>query len=252
MFRQIRTRAALRFGQVGTFGLRRHLRRALCRHWMLLGCALLLLSGVSFAGEEEKGSVSFRWAFGAVMGSGNDRRFEPITHDTTLSSGDQLKMLVELQKECFVYVIHRNPEDRVALLFPYGIKEGDATYETATRYYIPRGDAWFELDRNVGRETFYLLASDQKLCPLEELISRYETAEPAQKPVLAKLIFAEIQNLRKQHRQLASSAERPVIIGGRIRGIEKQLGETLPDIATIADEISGVDFYARTFTIEHR
>jgi hypothetical protein len=69
---------------------------------------------------------------------------------------------------------------------------------------------------------------------------------------MAKLIFAEIQNLKKRHRQLASSAERPVIIGGRIRGIEKQLGETLPDIATIADEISGVDFYARTFTIEHR
>jgi hypothetical protein len=211
-----------------------------------------LLSGVSFAGEEEKGSVSFRWAFGAVMGSGNDRRFEPITHDTALNSGDQLKMLVELQKECFVYVIHRNPEDRVALLFPYSIKEGDANYQTATRYYIPQGDAWFELDRNVGRETFYLLASDKKLCPLEELISRYETAEPVQKPVLARLIFGEIQNLRKQHRQLASSAERPVIIGGRIRGIEKQLGETLPDIATIADEISGVDFYARTFTIEHR
>jgi hypothetical protein len=252
MFRQIGTRAALGFAQTGTFGLRRYLRRALCRHGMLLGCALLLLSGVSFAGEEEKGSVSFRWAFGAVMGSGNDRRFEPITHDTALNSGDQLKMLVELQKECFVYIIHRNPDDRVALLFPYGIKEGETHYQTATRYYIPRGDAWFELDRNVGRETFYLLASDKKLCPLEELISRYETTEAAQKPIVAKLIFAEIQNLKKQHRQLASTAERPVIIGGRIRGIEKQLGETLPDIATIADEISGVDFYARTFTIEHR
>jgi hypothetical protein len=252
MLRQIRTRAALAVMQVWMVGLRGHPRRVPHHRWMLLGCALLLLSSASFAGEEEKENLSFRWAFGAVMGSGNDRRFEPITHDTTLSSGDQLKMLVELQKECFVYVIHRNPEDRVALLFPYSIKEGEADYQTATRYYIPRGDAWFELDRNVGRETFYLLASDKKLCTLEELISQYETAESAHKPAMAKLIFGEIHNLRKQHRQLASSAERPVIIGGRIRGIEKQLGETLPDIATIADEISGVDFYARTFTIEHR
>jgi hypothetical protein len=43
-----------------------------------------------------------------------------------------------------------------------------------------------------------------------------------------------------------------VTIGGRIRGMEKPPDAARPDVATIADEIHGADFYGRTFTIDHR
>ena len=87
--------------------------------------------------------ILFRWAFGAMVGPEGDKRMVAITRDTTLKTGDKLKMLVELKNRCFVYLFYRTADDELYLLFPYALDQFEKDYETSKKYYIPEGDMWF-------------------------------------------------------------------------------------------------------------
>src|SRR5262245_26335289 len=210
---------------------------------LLMGTVLVALTDLRPVLAQEEANVSFRWAFGALSSTENPPKPVPITQDTTLKTGDQLKMLVELQKPCFVYVIHHGPQGEVHWLFPNGTQQLDSDYHTGKRYDIPPGDGWLRLDNQVGRETFYLLAAAERLTDLETLLSGYAAAPQAEQPQLASNILTEIREVKKRYRQLATPAERPVPIAGNMRG---------PDIADAAVEITANNFYSKTFTIEHR
>jgi hypothetical protein len=221
-------------------------------HVSLAVIALVLFFGASkgYSGQQEGKAVRFRWAFAATKKGEHDSRVIPITHEITLKKGDQLKMLVELEARCFVYVIYQNPQDGLYMLFPYDLKQFDAkAYELGKPYYIPQGDGWFELDEHTGQEVFYLLASAQQLVDLEELFERYRCSEQCEKQVLGERILKRIHEEKRSHRRLTTTAERPLTIGGSVRGSGTA---ALPDIATIATEIEADTFFSRTFTIDHR
>ena len=215
-------------------------------------CLVVFMSHLANAEQNEEKNVCFRWAFGAIIGPENDRRLVAITRDTTLTTGDRLKMLVELKKKCFVYLIYHSAQDEIHMLFPYRVKQFTSDYETLKKYYIPQGEIWFELDKDVGRETFYLLASAQRLIGLEALLGKYKSAEAVKKRGLVKQILAEIRKLKKQHRRFTTPAERPVPIGGSVRGVTRDKAIHFPDIDPIAAKVSTTNFYSRTFTIEHQ
>jgi len=223
-------------------------RRAVA--WAVFFC-LVAGSGGVFASDADDG-VHFRWAFGALVGSGGDRKLEPVTAEASLRSGDQFKMMVELKRPCYVYVIYHNSKDGVRMLFPYILDQIDTGYQVGKKYYIPQGDAWFELDQHVGRESFYLLASVRRLTGLEDLFREYETDDPAKRSEIIKKILEEIRLLKKQHRELAAPAERPVSIGGVIRGLEVPQGGAFPDVGALADDIASAGYVARTYSIEHQ
>jgi hypothetical protein len=220
--------------------------------FLAANAGLVVESREAWAVPDEGPGVAFRWAFGALVGRGADEKLMAVTQDTVLETGDELKMMVELQRQCYVYVIYHGARNEVKLLFPHELKQFSTDYAVGKRYYVPDGDGWFELDAGVGREAFHLLASRERLKTLEGLLLGYESAAPENRAEVAKEIVAEIRRLKKQHRELAVPAERPVTIGGRIRGMEKPPDAARPDVATIADEIHGADFYGRTFTIDHR
>jgi hypothetical protein len=199
-----------------------------------------------------EGDIAFHWAFGALVGGDSDRKLESITGDRALNSRDRLKMMVELQKECYVYIIYYGTQDQVKLLFPYSLSQLTTDYQPNKRYYIPQGGAWFELDQNVGSEVFHVLASAERLKGLEAVLNQYDSAATENKPSVAKQILAEIRDLKKQNRQLATPAERPINIGGNVRGLDRPQGADGPDVATIAQDIMASGFYSRTITIEHR
>ena len=204
------------------------------------------------AGRGSDDEVRFRWAFGAVVGMEEGRKFEAITKDTALKTGDRLKMLVEVQSRCFVYVIHHNALDGVQMLFPYSLQQFSGEFEVGQRYNIPEGDVWLELDASPGRETFHLLASAKRLTGLEELIASHESAEAPARPEIAVRILEEIRDLKRRNRDLAAPAERPVAIGGAIRGLDKSRMSGRPDLTVIAREIATAGFHARSFTIDHQ
>jgi hypothetical protein len=220
----------------------------------LLGAICIALSLIPSIGAEEKEgkNVRFRWALGAIVGPKNDRRLVAITRATVLKTGDELKMLVELQSSCFVYVIYYSKKDEIELLFPYKLEQFTKDYEASKKYYIPKGDMWFRLDKDVGRETFYLLASAKRLSGLESVLEKYQLAEKAKRDALVKEILNEIRVIKRQNRKFTTVAERPVRLGGGVRGTAIDKKQFPPDIDPIANEISTDNFYCRTFTIDHQ
>jgi hypothetical protein len=241
-----------------TVNSRKHLPilRTKTRVWLTIICLGLVCAfnavAIPATAAQEEGGIAFRWAFGALVGKDADHKLEPITADRALKTGDRLKMMVELQKECYVYVIYYGPQDQVKLLFPYTLSQLSTDYQVRKRYYIPQGAAWLELDQNVGTEAFHVLASAQRLEGLEAVLSQYDTAETESKPGVAKQVLAAIKDLKKQNRQLATTAERPINIGGNVRGLDRPQGGDGPDVAGLAQDITAGGFYNRTITIEHQ
>lgn len=195
-------------------------------------------------------NVAFRWSFGALVGK--EKKLVPITRDTVLKTGDEIKMMVELKHECFVYVIYHSTKGEITLLFPEDLRQFTGDYKAEKNYYVPSGRRWFELDKNIGRETFYLLASSERLLDLEALLGSYKSADDSKKPPLADQILAEIRTVKRKFRTFTTLAERPVTIGGNIRGVEKAEESKRPDVSTIATEITANNFYSKTFTIDHQ
>ena len=199
----------------------------------------------------QEANVQFQWAFGALK-KANGSKFEAVTKDTDLKTGDQIKFFLKVNDNCFVYLIYRSSQGDLSILFPHRFKLMSPEYTLKGNHYIPKDDQWFELDEHTGEERFYLLASQKRLMDLEALINDYESADAAKKPPLSKSILTEIRKLRKQHLKFKTYAERPVNIIGNLRGTEKAETAGSQDISKYAVEISADTFYSRTFTIDHK
>ena len=215
-----------------------------CR-WVAYICTAVVLSlmvpglpGIAGAQASDEDKVGFVWAFEALVAEGNVTKQVLIKEDMKLKTGDQLKMFVELRKPCFVYVIHHGARGEIQRLFPYDIQQFTTDYQTSKTYEIPPNDGRFRINEQAGLETFYLVASAQRLTDLEQLLATYAAAQPAEQPGAATNILAELRNLLKQHRA-SMKPGRPVPIAGNMRqGIE-------------GIEITAPQFYIETFTIEH-
>ncbi|MHC1727596.1 MAG: DUF4384 domain-containing protein [Syntrophobacteraceae bacterium] len=217
--------------------------------------SLLLSAPFSYAApatEKEKKELKIRWAFGAVRSASPAPRVEPVTMGMLLSSGDKLKMMIEIRNKCFVYVIHNNAQGEVSMLFPYALKQFETDYQPARKYYVPKGEAWFQLDGRTGRETFYLIASDQRLLDVEYMYEKYVSAESDRRRELAGQMLAELDNIRGQH--LASSGQGEVLAKSQNiqRGFERATGADPYEIAGLATEIAFGSIYSEKFIIDHR
>jgi hypothetical protein len=212
----------------------------------LMGMDMALHSRPGNAQTQDGANVSFRWAFGAQVKADNGTKLISITQDTALNTGDQLKMVLELQKPCFVYVVHQGPQGEIRWLFPATKQAFEKDYGPGQRYDIPHGEAWFRLNDQVGHETFYLLASAQRLSDLEALLESYATTPTPEQAALADRIVTDIRELRKRYMQFTAIAERPVPIAGNMRAPNGEL------LGNLAVEIHAHDFYGKTYTIEHR
>lgn len=202
-------------------------------------------------GQSSEENIGFTFGFGAKVGPEGERQFVPITRDTVMKSGDSLKMVVQLDRPCYVYLIYQSSTNEVEMLFPYDLKQFTKDYIVDKNYYIPKGQAWSWLDENAGKETFYLLATTNRLTDLEALLGQYASAKGAAQSDLSKKIVTEVRNLKKKYRTFATLAERPISIGGNVRGgVSREKGE--PDVASIAVQISANNFYSKTFTIDHQ
>ena len=186
------------------------------------------------------------------MGSGDKQKLIEITRDTELKSGDQLKMLIKLKQECFVYVFYYSAQGKFYMLFPYSLDQFSTDYILSKKYYIPQGNFVFELDDNAGYEKFYLIASVKRLLELENLYGSYESTDVSKKPDFLKNVIDEIRQLRKQQRKLTSEAERPLTSLGPIRAHIVDGKTEFARLDKITTDYNAKDFFAKTITIEHK
>lgn len=203
--------------------------------------------------QVENSSPKILWAFGAIRASSNPPRLEPVTSNMHLSSGDKLKMMIQIRRKCFVYLIHKNSQGDLEMLFPYSLKQFDTNYETASNYYVPKGEGWFQLDSRTGNETFYLIASDQRLLDIEYTYEKYASSEESRKQDLAGQMMTELDVITQRY---TASSERIDKLAGisapELRGFERATGADPTDIAGLAKEISFENIYSETLVVEHR
>ncbi len=200
-------------------------------------------------GDSEE-NINYKWSFVAKIGPAGERKIAMVTRDTVLQTGDEFKMMVNLQKKCYVYVIHKGSSNELSVLYPYSF---DAQFELEKNYYLPKGRSWFKLDKNGGAETFYILASKERLTDLEQQLNAYITAAADKQKDLATAVVSEIKEIKKKFRTYQTLAERPISIAGNVRGTKPDpVNPDKFDVATLSTEISANNFYSKTITIEHK
>jgi hypothetical protein len=216
---------------------------------LVVGVALAALAPRRSPAGDPGSMIRFHWSFCAQVGSQEPPRTVPITRDMALHSGDRLKIFWQPVSACYLYVLHCSSQGKLSLLFPADLPGGDPP--AAQEYFIPEGHRWFRLDDHPGPETFYVLASRNRLEPLENLIGRHlRMTSGADTAAATEAILSEIRRLRRENIRLAAPAERPVRLGGNLRSTEEQ--SRSHDIRPFAVEISAADIFARTFSIDHR
>jgi Domain of unknown function (DUF4384) len=198
-------------------------------------------------------NIQYNWAFVARGGNPGNRRIGVVTKDTSLKTGDEFKLFVNLVKPAFIYVIHKSSANELSLLFPYDSAMFEKDYKLDKNYYIPKGREWYRLDKNTGTETFYVLASSERLTDLENDLHAYFKSATDKKPDAALFVVNEIKDIKKRFRTFATIAERPISIAGNVRG-EKQpaVDPERVDIAQFASEILADNFFSKTISIDHK
>jgi hypothetical protein len=189
--------------------------------------------------------VRFYWAAQVATGTGAAARYSVLERDViALKSGDRFQFYISPVTSLFAYVIHQDAAGALSLLHPSSPGPATPLVPGASRY-LPSRTRWFELDQTRGTERIYVLASATQLSTLEAAMQEYAAASESRKAVVAATVLDVIGRLRKEHGQLEQPPPRPVTIAGSMRA-------AVPDLSSVAAEVSAIRFYARTYIIDHR
>lgn len=205
--------------------------------------ALVLTFAFIGSAQEPTGHVEFRWAFGALRAPEPEKLIQ-VSQNTALNSGDRLKFYVEPLCRCFIYLLFESAQKELTVLFPSPATRLDTRLEPKAAFYVPDAVEWLILDEHPGVETVHLIASANPLVRMTSLLRSHESAPPDRKASAVTAVLEEIRRVKLEHLR-ARAVERPIAIGGGVRGPG-------PDITSLAVAISAEDFYSRTFTIDHR
>jgi Domain of unknown function (DUF4384) len=210
-----------------------------------------------FASDETcsaKQKICFQWSFVANVQKEKKQLPVNLNEKTVLESGDQLHASFILKKPCFLYFIHSGSNDSLSLLYPHVLPQKSPSGNMPVTYHVPGDSQCFVLDKNTGEETFYLLAASMRLRELETLLLDYSNSNTTTKKALGQKITKKIETFRKKTGNLTASAERPVKIGGTVRGgIHQDNQDNKPSHNTFDSlMVSANDFYIKVITIDHK
>jgi hypothetical protein len=218
---------------------------------MVCPALIILAGGVQPAHAQDSSSedIEVRWVMAGLTKNADPSEPISISPEARMNSGDRIKMYLSTRSKCFFYLFHQTPEGELHLLFPATLPSQGLP--GGTRITVPQGAQWFELDEQTGTETFHVLVSPTPLDTIETLYQDYLQHTDRNGSTLALLLSA-FEQLRHQQRPLTSKAERPLSIGGTIRGASEPKAEpTGVQLDRLAEDIETRSVFCRTYTIEH-
>ncbi len=199
---------------------------------------------VSYSQNTDAELLVFTWAFMHMKEDGTTEILDS-EKDLSLFSGDCLKIYLKPIQNVYIYIYLYDSQKQLTPLSNEIFGDFSKHYKMGDEYYIPSRDEWFVLDENRGIETFYLMASSERLTSLEKLTEKYIKAKKQKREKLKFEIVNEIKNLRKKHSELKTFTEKPVSIAGTVRGMDT-------DIKTDARLVEAHEFYGKTVILEHK
>ncbi len=119
------------------------------------------------------------WAgYGQRLTSGQWTEFA-VADGTPVSNGDQLRFVFSPSADGFAYVVGRQLNGEVAILFPSQMIRGAARVRAGQVYEMPVGQEWLTLDDRTAPAVIYLLAGYDPLENVEELLEEAEAGATA-------------------------------------------------------------------------
>jgi hypothetical protein len=219
---------------------------------LFVSVAAALMAATAFttlAEEPASDGIEVRWVMAGIEKDADPARPISISPEATLRTGDKIKMYLKVISKCFFYLFYHTPEGQLRLIYPDSLPS--KALASGTQLTVPQGDQWFELDEQTGTETFHVLVSPTPLRSIETLYEDYRQHESGNGYPAARIITA-IERLRNQQRPLTSKAERPLSIGGTIRGPSDAGAETTENrLDHLAEDVTTTSVFCRTYTIEH-
>lgn len=91
-----------------------------------------------------------------------------------VTSGMQYQLMVQPFQKCHLYVINRDSNGAVYMIFPNPEIPLTNPVEGGSEYFIPGADKMLEFDNVTGLETFYVIASLTPLNDIENLFKRIQ------------------------------------------------------------------------------
>jgi hypothetical protein len=226
----------------------RNIATVLWLTWLAAGLMAPTTASI-FADESGPDLIDFRWVMAGMEKDAAPRQLVDLPPQASLRTGDKLKMYLKTRSTCFFYLFYQDPDGRLTLLYPPALPM--QALASGTSIMVPEGDRWFELDEQIGTETFHVLVSPTPLRVIETLYAQYLEQGNGNGPAVARLLAA-IDRLRNRQRPLSSKAERPLSIGGSIRGAGGEKPDTdLNRLDRLAEDIAVTHTFCRTYTIEH-
>ena len=98
---------------------------------------------------------------------------QPMTPSSIIRTGDYYKIQFTPDKDGFVYIFQRDSSGQFYQIYPLGAEVKKLT--AGTSYFTPAEDKAFELDDQIGEETFYLLGVSDRDKTLEGEYSNLES-----------------------------------------------------------------------------
>lgn len=196
--------------------------------------------------DADDSKLAFKWAL-LHRESGGEEKLLDFKKKPMVRTGDQLKLFIQPMKNAYIYFYLLDSMKDLSLLFPHSMDDFGKDYSFGREYFIPTGNHWFSLDKKKGVETFYLIASKERLTSLEAVTREYLNASAGvEKKAARAKVLDEIKKTRRQFSRFATFAEKPVPVAGGVRGMKKK------KISESAHYVEANGFYSKTLRLEHK
>ena len=217
------------------------------RAFLALAVCLLALGGAELCAGTDP-TIRLTWA---VMYRGTDGVVRAIDYRlpvVRLAGGDHFRIIMRPESPCFCYVLLRDAQKKLALLFPAEPRFPSTPLQSDATCSLPDGERWYRLDEDGGIEVFYLILSDHRLKALEASVAAYRAHEFDQGDdrvdTFKQAVLDEIRRLVVETSPLAEAARKPLAVAGDFRGISAEAA--FPGIAVLARSV-----YVRTIRLRH-
>ena len=171
-------------------------------------------------------------AVGQRMQDGQWTAF-PITDGSSVAGGDQIKLAFSTGSDGYAYVVIRDAQGGVSVLYPGATVRGASRVRAGRVNQVPEDGSWFPVDPQSGLAAIYVFAGHEPLENLEELL---EEPESGVKPAARlELLTSTLQGLLDGRHAMA---QRPIRTRGG-REIVDGLAPAPPPVAWPAVSTGG-------------
>jgi hypothetical protein len=137
-----------------------------------------------------------------TRGITGDKEVEKIIKEgDTLYSNDFCRIRFELDKNAYAYILYYDSKGTLEQLYPDPKVIKPLKVMGNTTYVIPPGDdSWFQLDEQTGTETVFMVAAEEPLSNLKEVLVSLQgsSREEVLKTLKRKAPVVKVLNFQHQ------------------------------------------------------